>query len=66
MVRVRPIVNPDARYNQREAAQLLGVTRHTVRRWELEGHIRFEIRKAGRAKFTTGRQILRCWEATYL
>lgn len=62
----RPICNPEGRYSQREAAELLGVERHTVRRWELNGYINFYVRKAGRAKFTTGRQILRCWEATYL
>lgn len=45
---------------------MLGVERHTNRRWELDGCIRFEFRKAGRVKFTTGRQFLKCWGATYL
>lgn len=66
MTPTKPICDPDRRYSQREAAELLGVERHTIRRWELDGHIRFDVRKAGRTKFTTGRQILRCWEATYL
>ena len=66
MVSIKPNCDPDRRYNQREAAELLGVERHTIRRWELEGCIRFSVRKAGRTKFTTGRQILRCWEATYM
>lgn len=51
---------------KKEAAELLGVERHTVRRWELDGWIRFYVRKAGRAKFTTGKQIIKCWETTYL
>ena len=66
MVQVKPTCDPDRRYSQREAAELLGVERHTIRRWELDGCIRFSVRKAGRAKFTTGQQILRCWEATYM
>lgn len=66
MVSIKPTCDPDRRYSQREAAELLGVERHTIRRWELDGCIRFSVRKAGRAKFTTGWQILRCWEATYM
>lgn len=66
MVPVKPVCEPDRRYSQREAAELLGVERHTVKRWEQDGCIRFIVRKAGRAKFTTGRQIVKCWEATYL
>lgn len=66
MVQVKPTCDPDRRYSQREAAELLGVERHTIRRWELDGCIRFSVRKAGRTKFTTGRQILKCWEATYM
>lgn len=66
MTPVKPICDPDRRYSQKKAAEILGVERHTIRRWEIEGCIRFEVRKAGRAKFTTGRQILKCWERTYL
>jgi len=66
MVQVKPTCDPDRRYSQQEAAALLGVERHTIRRWELEGHIRFGVTKAGRRKFTTGLSILKCWESTYL
>lgn len=66
MVSIRPACDPKARYTQKEAAELLGVERHTIKRWEDNGCIRFQVRKAGRAKFTTGQQIIKCWEATYL
>ena len=66
MISTRPICDPDRRYSQKETAQLLGVERHTIRRWEESGYIRFSILRAGRKKITTGRQILKCWEATYL
>jgi predicted site-specific integrase-resolvase len=54
MVPVKPVCEPDRRYSQREAAELLGVERHTVKRWEQDGCIHFNVRKAGRTKFTTG------------
>lgn len=66
MIRTKPTCEPDGRYSQKEAAAILGVERHTIRRWETEGCIRFEVRRAGRAKFTTGRQIIKCWETTYM
>lgn len=62
----RPDCELDRRYNQREAAQILGVERHTIRRYELAGIIKFQIHKATNRKFTTGRYILKCWEAAYL
>lgn len=66
MVSTKPVCDPESRYSQKEAAQILGVERHTIKRWEDNGCIRFAVRKAGRTKFTTGKQIIKCWEATYL
>ena len=66
MTNTRPTVDPDCRYNQQQTAEALQVDRRTVRRWELEGHISFKTHKASRRKFTTGKQILKCWEACYL
>lgn len=66
MTPCRPAVDPERRYTQKEAAAILGVERHTIRRWELDGCIYFRVCKAGRTKFTTGQQIIRCWETCYL
>lgn len=66
MISVRPTCEPDRRYSQKEAAEILGVERHTIRRYEINGDIAFDICKAGRAKFTTGKQIIKCWSSTYL
>lgn len=66
MTPTKPNCDPDRRYSQKEAAELLGVERHTIRRWENEGCIRFEVRRAGRVKFTTGRQIVKCWQSMYM
>ena len=66
MIASKPVCDPNGRYSQRQAAELLGVERHTVRRWELDGLIVFKIRKAGKGKYTTGKQIVKCWEDSYL
>lgn len=66
MTPTKPDCELDRRYSQREAAEILGVERHTIRRYELAGIIRFQIHKATNRKFTTGRYILKCWEAAYL
>lgn len=61
----RPEVIPDGLYNQKQAAELLQVDRHTVARYEADGQITFKSRKAGGRKVTTGAEILRCWDSTY-
>lgn len=66
MTPLKPVCDPDRRYSQKETAEILGVERHTIKRWEDEGCIRFEVRRAGRAKFTTGRQIIKCWQSMYM
>lgn len=61
----KPQVIPDGLYNQSQAADLLGVDRHTVARYEDNGLIIFKSRKAGGRKVTTGEQILKCWGEVY-
>jgi predicted site-specific integrase-resolvase len=66
MIQTKPKVEPDALYNQRQAAAALGVERHTIARYEANGYIKFRVRKAGNTKVTTGAQIIKCWESMYL
>ena len=66
MIIDKPIVNPDGLYNQRQAAQALHIDRHTVARYEAEGFIKFRVRKAGKAKVTTGAEIIKCWQGMYV
>lgn len=61
----RPEVILDGLYNQKQAAELLGVDRHTVATYEAAGQITFKPRKAGGRKVTTGAEILRCWGSVY-
>lgn len=65
MIIDKPIVNPDGLYNQKQAAEALHIDRHTVARYEAYGLIKFKIRKAGRAKVTTGAEIIKCWNGMY-
>lgn len=39
MVATKPNVDPDGLYNQAQASAALGVERHTVKRYEENGHI---------------------------
>lgn len=66
MTVTRPEVQPNGLYNQRQAADALGVERHTVARYEADGLLTFRVRKAGRGKVTTGASIIKCWETMYL
>lgn len=63
MIVEKPNVIPDGLYNQRQAAEALKVDRHTIARYEADGLILFRVRKAGKAKVTTGQQILKCWQS---
>ena len=65
MIIDKPIVNPDGLYNQQQAAEALHIDRHTVARYEADGLIKFKIRKAGKAKVTTGAEIIKCWNGMY-
>ncbi|MCR4918230.1 MAG: hypothetical protein K5928_00215 [Prevotella sp.] len=62
MIVEKPKVIADGLYNQRQAAEALKVDRHTIARYEADGLILFRVRKAGKAKVTTGQQILKCWQ----
>lgn len=62
----KPTVNPAGLYNQRQAAEALHINRHTVAKYEADGLIKFKIRKAGKAKVTTGAEIIKCWKDMYL
>ena len=61
----KPQVIEDGLYNQKQAAVLLEVDRHTVARYEADGLIVFKSRKADGRKVTTGAEILRCWGEVY-
>lgn len=66
MTTTQPEVSLEGLYSQSQVAKALGVDRHTVKRYELAGQIKFKVRKAGGRPVTTGAQIVKCWRGTYL
>lgn len=66
MITTKPLVNPEGLYNQKQTAEALHLERHTIARYEAKGLIKFYVRKAGKAKVTTGEEIIKCWKSMYL
>lgn len=66
MITTRPDVCPDGLYNQKQVAEALKIDRHTVKRYEDNGCIKFKVRKAGNGKVATGAEVIRCWQGVYL
>lgn len=63
MTTERPNISPTGVYSQADAARLLDVDRHTLRRWEKDPVFPLEgwTRRGGRGKFYRGRQLLAQW-----
>lgn len=58
----RPNVSPASRYNESEAARILGVNRRTIARWRESGQIRPTAMgiKSGRVYYK-GSELQRAW-----
>lgn len=65
MVTEKPNVKDDALYSQKEAAEALGISRSTIRRYAVSGCIRFKTRKANMRPVVTGAEIIKCWRSVY-
>ena len=63
MVIDEPKVTPFGRYNVEETCRLLGIHRHTLRRYTNLGRISYGIRRSTARKFYLGSEILRFWKA---
>lgn len=57
-----PAVTLAGQYGTNEAAEALGVSRKTLKRWRDGGLIKFHRHKTGRAYFL-GRDIIRFWQS---
>ena len=63
MVTTEPKICMAGRYSIEETCNLLGVHRHTLRRYTEKGKIRCGVRRATSRKFYLGSEILRFWKA---
>ena len=64
MASEEPRVSAGGRYSIGETCAALGIHRNTLRRYTESGMIRCGFRRATRAKFYLGSEILRFWRAT--
>lgn len=65
MIEVKPDVEPLGFYTQQQAAKALGVCRHTIKRYETEGIMKFFVRKANGRKVTKGSEIIKIWNGLF-
>lgn len=63
MVNYEPPVSVGRRYTIEETSSLLGIHRHTLRRYTKQGKIKCSIRRSDNRKFYSGREIVRFWKA---
>ena len=64
MTQIEPKVSTSGRYPIGQAAQILGVHRNTLRRYNDQGLIKSGSRRIGRMdRFFLGSEILRFWRA---
>lgn len=60
---IEPNVAPTGRYTIAETCAFLGIHRHTLRKYTLEGFIRCGYRRASSRPFYRGSDILSFWRA---
>ena len=63
MVATEPRISMAGRYSIEETCALLGIHRHTLRRYTAKGKIRCGVRRSTARKFYLGSEILRFWKA---
>ena len=63
MAPTKPDVKLDSRYSIKEACEFLGIHRHTLRAWTLEGKIKCIYRRTNGRPAYKGIDILACWSA---
>lgn len=65
MTNTKPKVNPDGRYELKDAAEALLIDRSTLLRYTHKGEIRCGIRKSNGHRVWTGAEIIRLWRTEY-
>ena len=64
MTPVRPNIDYRGSYTVTQAAELLCISRRTLRRYESAGYIVAHLNKMNRRKYS-GRELLKLWQLTY-
>lgn len=64
MTPIRPNIAPTGSYTVTQASALLGISRRTLRRYELAGYVVAHLNKMGRRKYS-GRELMKLWQMNY-
>lgn len=59
-----PKVSENGRYSVKQASEVLGIHRNTLRNYTDQGLIKCGFRKVNYRKFYEGREIIRFWKAS--
>lgn len=65
MTTTKPIIDPSARLELRDAAAALGVTKSTILRWSAEGRLACGVKKCNGRRFWTGSELIKFWKSEY-
>lgn len=60
----RPNIAPTGSYSVTQASALLGISRHTLRRYEAAGLVVAHLNQLGRRKYS-GRELMKLWLINY-
>lgn len=64
MTPTRPNIDYTGSYTVTQASALLGISRHTLRRYESAGLVVAHLNKLGKRKYS-GRELIRLWQINY-
>ena len=57
-------IKPAAKYELREAAMLLGVSKSTIQRWTKEGILKCQVRTVNNRRIWTGAELISAFRRT--
>lgn len=63
MIKSQPQVDPKAKYELRDAAQVLEVSKSCIAKWTERGILRANRKRANGRRFWTGAELLRLWNS---
>ena len=65
MTNEQPQLNMQGRYTVRETCDYLGISRETLRRHTIKGHIKVKYRRSNGRPYYIGSDILTFWRISY-
>lgn len=63
MIKEQPQVEPKAKYELRDAAKVLEVSKSSIAKWTEKGLLRARRKRVNGRRFWTGAELLRLWSS---